>query len=74
MGPDTQESRRIQTDPVTGKVKIDVVTMESKKVVIDEEALLRKKEYLEESISNYQAELTYVNQQLNEVNDAKAQR
>lgn len=65
------ETRRVNLDPTTGKARIEVVSQEPSKTYIDEDKLLRKKEYLEKAISDFQAELEQVNLDLEVINNEK---
>lgn len=60
---------RLNVDPITGKKRLDIPTSPTEKEIVDEVELLRKKEYLETSILQFQTELDEVNEMLQFIYD-----
>lgn len=66
------ETRTLKTDPITQKVRLEVVNMEPVKVVYREDRLTKRKQYLEIMIAKFQEELVGVDNKLNQINNAKS--
>lgn len=66
-----EKSRRLNTDPVTGDVSLEIVETVDVKRTLFEKDLLIKKEYLEGAIVKFQAELVLVNEDLKFIDDEK---
>lgn len=65
------ETRTIKTDLVTQKVRLEVVNTEPVKIVLREDRLEKRKQYLETMIAKFQEELVGVEDKLNQINNAK---